>query len=244
MTAPTANILAAGTDLLAPLAAQANDLADKATAQQNSGAQVFELRDDPDTTDETVKSFQDVREKILAKLNDMETEVESYIRTNLLPESNGEAFDVEAGQTQYKEIVSQFKTLSSVLTTLNGGNAPTDLPEIKSYPGVRKSSATGAPGVKRPRVESVSFRVAGQGDYKLAQMKKPNSDEMASNFSALAFELNKVDGVKTNAGEIGQAAFAELKAKHNTDDFKSVAGKAIEFTMTFGDKHFEIRVVA
>lgn len=235
-----------GVVLLNGLIDQANVLAEAGQRAEQIGKQVFEIRDDENTEDAVIKKFQTNYAKGLAQLQKWQDEVELHIRTTYA-QFNGDAepYDADRVAVQYKALKDQIGGTIKALETLNGGPVE-NVTDLKNLPGQRKSSATGQSGIKRPRLESVQFRVAGSNEWVPATMDIVKDGKVTgtrSNLTAAGLAIAKIAGKPLSAGEIQTALFAETEATYNTKDLTSIPGKEIVFVVSCNDKNFEIQVV-
>lgn len=230
--------------MLAEKINKANELAGNAERVANSSKRVFELRDDPETDDPTIKKFQQWFEKANAAILQKQDEIEKYIRENKLQEDGAEPFDEEANAEAYKVLTKTIKATSDTIALLNGGSLPDGLPELKSLAGVRRNSNTsGQSGIKRPRFDAVSYRVAGTDEYVKATMPKANGEGVTSNLTAAAMLITKAAGAKVTAAQLQESLTEELKANHGGKEVSDLAGKEITFVKLVGDKNFELQVI-
>ncbi len=236
------------TTLLRGLTEQANELAGKAERVENKSKMVFEYRDDTDTTDETIKGYQNWFDAVQNKILEQQREVETYIRNKYFSGEDAEEYNAEETASNYKALVAQIKAAIDLLTTLNGGVTPAmDLPELVKLPGTRAKSA--ATGIKRPRFNSVQYRKAGESSWTLAEMKKAGSDETTSNLTALVNILKaKHKGTDIDSAKIQNALSEEVASNHGGKELSDLADQEIVFAINVntGDnesQNYEVQVI-
>jgi hypothetical protein len=235
------NMVNAGVAFIQQNVTRANELAQKIENQSNASRLVFEIRDDPDATDDVVKKYQAWRNKVDEQILAQQAKVEAHIRENLMPGDVSDV-DIEAATKEYSELMATVKAMRSTIETISGSTP--ELPEIKAIPGVRKSSGgTGNSGIKRPRFSSVDVRVAGEQEYHTVSIPKKNAKGeivgSSSNLTALMLYVNKEYKGKTTAKDFQEALFSAA----GTQDIASKAGQEITFGYQVGDKNLEIRVI-
>ena len=201
---------------------QANGVADKILAATTDRTKVVhEIRTNTETTDETVRKFQQWYEQANAKIEEQVAAIDEYIKANLV---QSEDVDVDALKEQYKTLKEQVTAARKFAETVPGfsADALANVPELKS---LRGGTSGGGTGGKRPRVERLSFSQNSEGPW--TEVDKDGK----TNFTLMAQRLSKEIGSKVEVKDLQAAAFESA----GTDDLSSLDGKVFTFAHSVGE---------
>lgn len=204
---------------------QANVHADRCAAQ-NVGKMVHDKRDDPDTTDEKVKAFQEWYEKANAAIEAKTAEIDEYIKSTL---PTGDV-DVDAEKEAYNALKASIVGGKAVLRQL-GVEIPEEFPALKNLRG----GSTGAGGSTGPKPRVALITINGDPVQVEKKIVKNGVDtgetKLVSNFTYAAQELSKRSGGKVTSKDLQSATFDAAK----TTDLKSLKpGTEISFSFSAG----------
>ena len=198
---------------IAEMIAPANELGAKVkSAAKVSGKVVSEVRNDEAKGDEYpwLKEFQEWEDSANAEIIRRRNEVNERIRKEIIGDE-GNGFDLEAAQTEHKELVSQIKTELKALEILDEAKHDELAATLQ---GVTVRSAASAGDTKRPRLAEAY--VDGE---------QVANDEGKVSFTSLAKYLSDKSGAKVAGSDLQQAAFAAA----DTDTLSDVSGQTVEF---------------
>jgi hypothetical protein len=213
---------------------QANALVQKINANTtDKGKLVHDIRTDENVTDERVRAFQAWFNKAEAEIERRVSEVDEYIKANLLPAS--EDVDVDALKTQHKALKDSIRAALTFVQTVPGYNADEfSVPDLANLRG-GTSGGTGTGG-KRPRLN----RIWVNGDLisKTVKDAKSGDDVDVSNFTLAAAHIGKLAKTKVEVKDLQQAAFSAA----GTDDLSTLNGRVFEYTFEAGDGENRVNV--
>jgi hypothetical protein len=217
---------------------QANAAQEKISAATvDTKSLVHEIRDsDENVTDATVLAFRAKHEAALAEIESWVSEVNDYIKANLLPSANADV-DVEALKAEYKEAVSLIKASKTFAAKLG---APDDLwsdvPALKTLRGGTSGAGSGAGG-KRPRLESIYVdgqrihETTGEGD----KARDVSTFTLAARFMSNKEHANN----KADVRALQEAAFAAA----GTDDLSGHEAFDFVYSPDGGKHSYTVKVV-
>lgn len=232
------------TGTLASVVNEANELATKYAANsKDSNSLVHEIREDNETEDKTITAFRAWKEQALAAVLKKETEVDEYIKANLMPKGD-EAFDADKAKVSHGELKSRYNATIKMLKTLPGydDSWTKDVPEFKNLRGGTVSAGAGSGG-RRPRLADIALSTDNGATY--AEVSDTKTKDAKGNVLAEPVKvtnltyLAKVMGDKDHAStkvsvqDLQAALFAEAK----TEDLSTVPGKVFTFSFSPDEKH-------
>jgi uncharacterized protein YhaN len=211
---------------------EANEIAaDVQKSRVNVNKVVHEIRKDEATTDTKVKAYQERMAKAQEQIEKWTSEVDEYIKTNLVSASSMSDEVYEAKKTKYAELKKSIKNTLSLAASLPGYSAElfTDVPALQTLSG--GTSAGGSTGTKRPRLAEIT--VNGTPTFTVKNEGKEDESK-AYTFTAAAAHISKDSGVKVQPSDLSAAAFAAA----GSDDLSSVT--SVEFNYSAGDKEYAL----
>lgn len=189
--------------------------------------------------DEKIKAFQDWKEGLLAKLEEEEEKARQHVLTTHLKEVDEAT--VDADKTKYKEIADKVKTARKFYLTTLPGATEEDLKDVPALKTLRGGTANSGQGGKRPRVNSISYRLNGTDNWTEVSKQQKNAkgeDVTVTNFTVLSQALHSALKAKVEVKDLQAAAFDAA----GTDDLNSLDGKVFEFAITVGEQNVFVKV--
>lgn len=229
---PMASVFAAFAEQYEIVAAQANKLADQLNHAGNTTKLVHEVRDDKETTDETILKYREWYSQVNEAILKNQAAVEAHIVSAGLIDTT--PVDVPTATTQYKELKTQANAMKGAIKVFPGHEDVLDkLTALQPVSGVRVGTGGGGTGIRRPRLASITV----DGDEVFTTVKaKDGSDKKVANFTNTAIHLGKINNVKVDSEAIRSAAFAAA----GTEDLATLNGKPISFNFSVGDNNYAI----
>lgn len=211
----------------------ANAIVDEVQKKRvNVGKVVHEFRNDETTTDETIKAFQEFKEKANKIILEKTTEVDNYIKANLVAESAMSDDEYKAKEAEYKTLVENMRDALNMARGRKEYSADdfADLPALLSLKSGKEKSESSAGGVKRPRLTEISINGTPCFLVKTDPKSKETYKSYTFNHAASFITKDVKDSkVKVTATDLSSAAF-EVVGTDNLADQTS-----IEFTFTVTD---------
>lgn len=202
-----------------------NDNVDKAnaialeakSALGNTAKQVKDLREDPETEDDTIRKFQTDSAKILAKLEEITVKVNDYIKAEKLQSVSWSDEQTEAKRKEHKAYKSAAMEAYKAVANMNKilSLPEPEMPEILTFSGSTSKSGTGT-GTRRLRFDRVEV-----------------NGEVVKNLSAVAQKVKSASGVAVTAKDLQEAVFKAA----NSEDMDVIASLGdVSFQWTETDK--------
>lgn len=212
---------------------KANVIAERVQKSRvNVGKVVHEIRKDEGTTDEKVKAYQEKMDKAQAQIEKWTSEIDDYIKTNLVQASSMSDEEYEKVKAEYAELKKGANAAQKLAANLPG-YAPevfADLPSLMTLSGGTSGSAT---GTKRPRLASLTIN----GDEAYTEKETDEGKVKSFTFTHAADVISKESGVKVKPSDLSAAAFEAA----GTDDLSTV--NDVEFNYSAGEKEFALVVI-
>lgn len=187
------------------------------SALGNSAKMVKDLREDPQTDDETIRKFQTDQTLILAKLEEITVKVNDYIKTKKLGNVSWTDEQTEAKRKEHREYkaaaTAAFKAVANMNEIL--GLPEPEMPELLTFSGTTAKGGSGT-GTRRLRFDRVEV-----------------NGEVVKNLSAVAQKIKSATGESVSAKELQSAVFSAA----NSEDMDVIASLGdVEFQWTATDK--------
>jgi hypothetical protein len=219
-------------DVLTEQINSANSVADRVINAENQNKLIHEVRETNEDIPEIVE-FREWVNKAQLAIEKRTAAIDQLIVERGLVDTA--PVDVPAETENYKTVAAQVKAMLSTLKMLPGGeDAAKNLPELKSLPGVRKSSGTsgGGTGTRRPRLSAITVDYQdGNGPVDVFETKVDEQTKESHNVANLTV-LSKVLSSKFKTKIEVKGLQDELFAAAKTDDLSSLDGKPVEFPVT------------
>lgn len=220
----------AAVDSLTEQINSANAVADKVINADNTNKLIHEVRETSD--DETIAKFREWFDLANAEILRREQEIDKYIVDQGLV--TVETVDVDKETENYKALSQTIKAMQGALAAIPGGaDAAKNLPDLKSLPGVRKSSSTGSSGgtgIKRPRLSAITADY-GDGPVDIYETKKGENGQPDTNVANLT-TLSKALAAKFKTKVEVKDLQTDLFKAAGTDDLSTLDGKPVTFTVS------------
>ena len=204
-------------DIVSENVDKANAIAVEAkNALGNSAKQIKEYREDPETTDETVRKFQQDTAKIYAKLEELTVKVNDHIKS-VLGTATWSDETTEAKRKEYKEYKSAATEAFKAVANMNKilGLPEPEMPELLTFSGSTAKGGSGT-GTRRLRFDRVEV-----------------NGEVVKNLSAVAQKIKSASGATVSAKDLQSAVFETAKS----DDMDVIASLGdVTFQWTETDK--------
>jgi hypothetical protein len=211
----------------------ANAIVDEVQKKRvNVGKVVHEFRKDEKTEDETIKAFQTFLEKANKIILEKTTEVDNYIKANLVAESAMSDDEYKAKEAEYKTLCENMRDALNMAKGRKEFKSEdfADLPALLSLKSGKEKSESAASGIKRPRLEEISIN--GEPCFVVKTDPKSKVTFKSYTFSHAATWITKDvkdPKVKVTATDLSSAAFETVGTDNLSDQ------TSIEFTFTVTD---------
>ncbi len=189
---------------------------------------------DPDTTDESLRKFQQWKEALLAKLEEETQKALAHAASLREAATTGEAFDVDAEKVTHKTLAAKAKQARDFYLNTLPGTTEDDLKGVPALKNLRggNSGSTGTGG-KRPRVERISWKANDSDNWSAVEKEGKNAKGepvTVTNFTLLAQTLSSHFETKVEPKDLHTAAFEAA----GTDDLNTLNGRVFDFHYTNG----------
>ena len=225
------------------LTTQANELAGKISAATTDRTKLVHDYLNPEEgaepADDKIAQFIQMREQVLARLEDEENKAREYVTATYLGDIDESA--VDAQKAEYKELADKVKTSRKFFLTTIPGATEDDLKDVPALKTLRGGTASGGSGSKRPRLNRVAYRTSTSEPWTEVSKQTKNAkdeDVTVTNFTVLATELKAKFGTKVEVKDLQSNAFEAA----GTDDLSSLEGKVFEFAVTVGEQNVFVQV--
>lgn len=223
---------------LTDITTKANDAATKiaaATTDRTKMVHDYLTADEP--ADEKIREFQEWEEKALAQIEKAREAAAEHVTATYLQTVDASA--VDALKETYKTLADKAKTARKYFLN-NIPDATED--DLKDVPALKtlRGGTSGGGGGKRPRFNSISYRIGASGEWVEVSAQAKNAkgeDVTVTNMTVLAKALKEATGTKVEVKDLQAAAFDAA----GTDDLSSLNGKVVEFAHSVGDKNVFVK---
>ena len=189
---------------------------------------------DPDTTDESLRKFQQWKEALLQKLEVETQKALAHAASLREAATTGEAFDLDAEKATHKVLAAKAKQARQFYLETMPGTTEDDLKGVPSLKNLRGGTSGGTgTGGKRPRVERISWKVSESDNWSAVEKEGKNAKGEAvtvTNFTLLAQALSQHFETKVEPKDLHSAAFDAA----GTDDLNTLNGRVFDFHYTDG----------